>query len=284
MASVYEDQQVAQPPPPGPPRPVSGPLPLPRPDRQAAQIFGEDPILYDRFRPGYPRELMEAVVESTGRGPVLEIGAGTGKATRALLALGRPVHALEPDPRMAAMLELNCGDSEVAVERQILEEALLPSEFYGLAVAAQTWHWVDPMVGYARVAEALVPHGRLALLWHHPQDNQGLLGEAIGQVYAALAPEMANIWPGMEFRHFDPPLEHVGASTRFRAWTTQEYRWLRRLDSLGLVGWLCSSSAHRLLPVSQRTELMAAVAVLVSELGGEVTVKMRTVAHLGVRV
>ena len=266
------------------PRAVSGPLPFPASDRTAARIFGEDPILYDRFRPGYPRDLMETVISGTGRGPVLEIGAGTGKATRALLALGRPVYALEPDPRMAAVLELNCGKANLSVVRTSLEEARLPVGAFGLAVAAQTWHWVDPATAYEQVAGALGPDGRLALLWHHPLDDQGPVGEAMARLYARLAPTIGAIWPGMEASDFDPPRDHVGAAARFRAWTFHEHRWQRRLDTVGLVGWLCSSSAHRLLPVPQRVELMTAVAALVQEMGGEVTVAMRTVAHLGLRV
>ncbi len=262
----------------------SGPLVDAAPRHQAAQIFGEDPILYDRFRPGYPRDLMESVIADTGQGPVLEVGAGTGKATKALVALGKRVHALEPDARMAAVLELNCGNAGVSVVRSTLEEAELAPEAFDLVVAAQTWHWVNPMVGYARASEALIPQGRLALIWHHPQPNQGLLGEAMIQLYARLAPDMPRIWPGTQAIDFDPPKEHVGAATRFRHWSRHEYVWQRRLDSVGLIGWLCSSSAHRLLPVAQRTELMTAVAALVAQLGGEVTVKMRTVAHMAHRV
>jgi SAM-dependent methyltransferase len=226
---------------------------------------------------------METVVADTGSGAVLEIGAGTGKATRALLALGRPVLALEPDSRMASMLELNCATTDLSVLRATLEEAELPAEAFPLAVAAQSWHWVDPAIGYTRVAGALAANGRLALLWHHPQTDQGFLGEAMSQLYAALVPDIAAVWPGTEFSDFDPPRDHLEAATHFRHWSLHEHHWVRRLDSVGLVGWLCSSSAHRLLTVAERTELMTAVAALVSELGGEVTVKMRTVAHLGLR-
>ncbi len=252
--------------------------------REQAQIFGEDPTLYERFRPGYPRELMEAVVADTGRGPVLEIGAGTGKATRALVALGKKVHALEPDARMAAVLELNCGSGLTRVDHTRLETISLPPESYDLAVAAQAWHWVDREVGYDLVANALIPHGRLALLWHHPQPRQGLLGEAMQQLYARVAPDIPHIWPGTKAIDFDPTVEPFAATKRFRSWARREHLWYRRLDAAGLVGWLCSSSEHRLLPIEQRTELMAAVAALVQELGGEVVVNMATVAHTGYRV
>jgi SAM-dependent methyltransferase len=251
---------------------------------QQSQIFGEDASLYDRFRPSYPRELMEAVVADTGRRPVLEIGAGTGKATRALLALGKQVHAIEPDQRMAALLELSCADGLVAVDHCTLEASALTPAGYDLVVAAQTWHWVDPTVAYDLVADALIPHGRLALLWHHPQPKQGLFGAAMGQLYSRLAPEMAHRWPGQKAARFDPGSEPFAATKRFRSWVKLEHRWQRRLDAPGLIGWLCSNSDHRLLTVDRRTELMAGVAALVKELGDEVAVNMTTVAHLARRV
>jgi len=249
-----------------------------------AQVFGEDPALYERFRPGYPRELMEAVVADTEDGPVLEIGAGTGKATRALLALGKRVHAIEPDARMAALLEMHCGLGLTQVDHAMLEHAQLPPGHFSLAVAAQSWHWVDADVAYDLIADALMPNGKLALMWHHPLERQGLLGEAIAQLYGRLAPEMPAAWPGLKANDFDPASETMAATRRFRGWARREHVWHRRLDAAGLVGWLCSSSDHRLLGIEQRTELMAAVAALVSQLGGQVVVNMKTVAHTAYRV
>ncbi len=249
-----------------------------------AQIFGEDPSLYDRFRPGYPRALMEAIVADTTDRPVLEIGAGTGKATKALLALGKRVHALEPDTRMAALLQLACGPGLVALDHVDLEEAVLPPASFDVALAAQAWHWVDPTIGYDVVADALVPNGRLALVWHHPRRDQGLVGEAMKQLYARLVPHMAEVWPGMKASDFDPAAEPIAANVRFAGWTRLEHRWTRRLDAPSLIGWLCSNSDHRLLDVDVRSELMSAVAALVGELGGAVTVKMTTVAHVAQRV
>ncbi len=251
---------------------------------EQAQVFGEDPALYERFRPGYPQQLMELVVAETGPRPVLEVGAGTGKATRALLALGKQVHALEPDPRMAALLEMTCGPGLTRVEHATLEAARLPVGSFGLIVAAQSWHWVDPNVGYDLAADALAPAGRLALLWHQPLLRQGLFGEAMSQLYAELAPSITGILPGSKGRDFDPANEPFAATKRFRSWARHEHLWQRRLDGANLIGWLCSQSEHRTLPLDQRAELMAAVAALVAELGGTVVVNMATVAHLAYRV
>ena len=252
-------------------------------DHHQAQVFGEDPALYDRFRPSYPRELMETAIAGTGESPVLEIGAGTGKATRALLALGKRVHALEPDARMAAALEQNCGVDRLTIDRSPIESALLPPAGFDLALAAQTWHWVDPSVAYERVAEALIPNGRIALLWHHPWPEQGLLGAAMKQIYSHLAPELPAVWPGTKGMDFDPANRPGPHRELFRNWIRHEHRWKRRLDGPSLIGWLCSSSDHRMMAVERRVDLMSAVASLVDDLGGEVTVSMTTVAHVAYR-
>ncbi|MEL7155836.1 MAG: class I SAM-dependent methyltransferase [Actinomycetota bacterium] len=253
--------------------------------RQQAQIFGDDAPSYDRFRPAYPRELLEEIVERSGpTTPVLEIGAGTGKATKALTALDRRVHALEPDRRMAAVLEVNCAGSPVTVEHATLESARLAPEHFHLAVAAQSWHWVDPLVGYDLVADALVPDGTLALLWHHPREDQGMFGAALERLYAELAPSIDAVLPGDKARRFDPELEPEPAGERFDEWLRLEHRWRRTLDAPNLIGWLCSSSDHRLLPVAERSALMSGVAALVGEFGGTVTIAMSTVAHLGRRI
>lgn len=253
--------------------------------RQQAQIFGDDAASYDRFRPAYPRELLEEIVQrSSASTPVLEIGAGTGKATKALTTLGRSVHALEPDRRMAAVLEMNCAGSPVEVEHATLESArLLPNHFH-LAVAAQSWHWVDPHVGYDIAADALVEDGTLALLWHHPREEQGMFGAALDRLYAELAPSIGAVLPGDKARRFDPELEPDSALNRFDDWLRLEHRWRRSMDAPNLIGWLCTSSDHRLLPVEERSALMTGVAALVGEFGGTVSIAMSTVAHLGRRI
>lgn len=251
---------------------------------EQAQIFGEDAVLYDRFRPSYPRDLMEAVVAESGELPVLEIGAGTGKATKALLALGKRVHALEPDRRMAAILETACAGGPVTVEYATLETADLRPSSFGLAVAAQSWHWVDREIAYDLVADTLTEGAGLALVWHHPRPDQGLLGEALKQLYTELAPTMPHLWPGVRASGFDPAAEPFAATKRFRTWSRIEHRWERHLDPAGLVGWLCSTSEHRLLPIDQRTQLMTGVAALAAELGPELAIDMTTIAHLAYRV
>src|SRR5947209_4974066 len=127
-----------------------------------ALSFGAVAQAYERFRPGYPTELADAVLAYAGR-PVrtaLEIGAGTGKATRLFARHGITVTATEPDAAMLAELRRH-----VPVEvrtRQAAFEELRPDERYGLVYAAAALHWTNPDGRWSRMAALLEPGGVFA--------------------------------------------------------------------------------------------------------------------------
>src|SRR6266516_4967355 len=97
------------------------------PDRRdLGRVFNEVPELYDRVRPTYPDGLFAELVAITGmdeRSPVLEVGCGTGQATRSLAALGCSVTAIEPGAGMAALARQRLAAfGNVSVERSTFEE------------------------------------------------------------------------------------------------------------------------------------------------------------------
>lgn len=142
---------------------------MPRIGREEGRrLFGLDPAAYDSARPGHAERVYEVLVERCGLGPqtgVLEIGPGTGQATRRVLELGaNPLVAVEPDPALAAHLEASLGNY-VDVRISTLEDARLPPGSFDLAVAASSFHWVDEELGLAKVLAALKPGGWLAMWW-----------------------------------------------------------------------------------------------------------------------
>lgn len=131
-------------------------------------LFGADPAGYDRARPGHAERVYEVLVERCGLGPhtpVLEVGPGTGQATRRLLDLGAdPLVAVEPDPALAEYLA-TATRGRVEIRIAALEEVELPSASFELAVAASSFHWVDENAGLRRLIRALRPGGWVGLWW-----------------------------------------------------------------------------------------------------------------------
>jgi SAM-dependent methyltransferase len=130
---------------------------------ERARSFGRLAADYDRIRPGYPA----AAVAPLPSGSVVDVGAGTGKLTTALVAAGHAVVAVEPDPDMRAVLAGHALPGVDVVdgtgERLPIPDGAAASVVYG-----QAWHWVDPVAASAEARRVLDPRGVLALLWNLP--------------------------------------------------------------------------------------------------------------------
>jgi SAM-dependent methyltransferase len=127
---------------------------------------------YERFRPGYPGEVADQVIAYAGR-PILtalEIGAGTGKATREFASRGIAVTATDPDPAMLAELRRHVPEAVDTVQASFEDLPLTPA--YDLVFAAASFHWTQPDLRWERVAAMLNPDGIFASFGGpvHPAD------------------------------------------------------------------------------------------------------------------
>jgi SAM-dependent methyltransferase len=173
--------------------------------RDFGRVFNEVPELYDRVRPSYPDELFADLVAITGMdegSSVLEVGCGTGQATRSLAALGCSVTAVEPGPEMAALARRRIATfRNVTVETSTFEEWDDRGGRFDVLVAASAWHWVDPSIGWQRAHDVLHPGGWMALL-----GNVVVRRPGEPEVYAETADLHERFSPGNpDWGH--PPLE-----------------------------------------------------------------------------
>ena len=138
--------------------------------REGRRVFGADPANYHRALPAYPDWVFQTLVDRCGLKPgaaVFEIGAGTGTATRRLLALGAdPLIAVEPDPRLAAFLRDDFGDGALEVVVSPFEEARLDRAGFDLGVSATAFHWLDEDAALTKIAELLRRGGWWAMVWN----------------------------------------------------------------------------------------------------------------------
>ncbi|MCX5398793.1 class I SAM-dependent methyltransferase [Streptomyces sp. NBC_00102] len=133
-----------------------------------ALSFSGAAALYAAARPGYPPEVFVALEEAAGRTldtlRAVDVGAGTGIATRELVRRGAHVVAVEPGEGMAA--ELRRSLPEVPVVRGDGNRLPLADDSAGLVTYAQSWHWTDPARSWPEAARVLRPGGVLALWWN----------------------------------------------------------------------------------------------------------------------
>jgi SAM-dependent methyltransferase len=130
------------------------------------ELFGSVADLYETARPGYPPQISAAILDHHGGLPssVAEIGAGTGKGTEILAAIGAPLTCVEPDPRMAALLARRFPAAEI--HAGTFEQWSPPTGGVDVLACAMAWHWLDPATRNALARRALAPTGTLAIFGH----------------------------------------------------------------------------------------------------------------------
>lgn len=134
-------------------------------DRTTAQSlsFGGAVEEYERARPTYPAEAADWAVPA-GAKTVVDVGAGTGKFTRSLVAKGLEVFAVEPDNIMRGSLAKSLpGVTALAGSAEHLP---LADQSVDLVTVAQAWHWMDHEAAKTEFARVLRPGGSLALIYN----------------------------------------------------------------------------------------------------------------------
>ncbi len=222
-----------------------------------ALSFGAVAAAYERFRPGYPEALRDTVLAYAGR-PVrtaLEIGAGTGKATRLFARPGTAVTATDPDAGMLAELRTHVP-AGVRTVRAAFEDLRL-GERFDLVYAAAALHWTSPRGRWSRMAALLEPGGVFASCGGPVQLADPALEQAVRVARAPFLdsdeipspdgtpPEEAMQWPGTELRQ--------------TAWfgDVRQVVLGRRLTmtAAGYVGHLSTISAYLELPAEDQAEV-----------------------------
>ena len=142
-------------------------------ERRAASFAGVAEA-YERARPGYPDE---AVRWLAGTAPVavVDLGAGTGKLTRSLVALGHRVTAVEPLAEMLAQLHTAVPGAETVIGSA--ESIPSPDGSVDVVTCAQAFHWFDHALALPEIARVLRPGGRLALVWNARDDTEKWVAE-----------------------------------------------------------------------------------------------------------
>jgi SAM-dependent methyltransferase len=257
-------------------------------------LFDEVPELYDRIRPTYPDELFADLAAITGLhegSSVLEVGCGTGQATRSLVALGFSVTAVEPGEGMAALARQRLANFDnFGVETSTFEKWDDRGRRFDLLIAAASWHWVDPSIGWPRAHTLLRRGGRMALI-----GNVVVRRPGEPEVYAETADLHERYSPGNpHWGH--PPLEdevratNVGwgqvehPGTLFGPTIVRCYPLVQWLDGAGFAELLRSTSLYRRLEPDVREALLDAIAERIrKQMGNRAARRYLAVLRVGPR-
>ena len=211
-------------------------------DPRRALSFGVAADAYARARPTYPEDALRWVLPSGAR-RVLDVGAGTGKLTQAVRALGLEVVAVEPDDAMRAHID---GEALAGTAEQIP----LPDASVDAVVAGQAFHWFDPERALPEMVRVLRPGGPVGLLWNVLDDGTNWVADLCD---AFGAEDRLSLTGSGQLPPYDEP--QAGLSPLEQALFPHE----QQVDADLVVENLLSRSTVILLPDDERAELVARV-------------------------
>jgi ubiquinone/menaquinone biosynthesis C-methylase UbiE len=227
--------------------------------------FVEVAEAYDRGRPEYTPSVAETIAAELHLAPsarVLDLAAGTGKLTRALLGVGLDVVAVEPQAQLRELLAVRVG-AERALEG-LAEKIPLPDDSVAAVTVAEAFHWFDKVAALREIKRVLIDGGGLAVLRILPDWGGASWAHEVGTLIADLCPE------------------HPQFASPWQETVKQEGCWTEprevRLTTMqpasveGLLDYVTSISWIAALPDAQRAETMARIGDLIAagETPGEI--------------
>lgn len=220
------------------------------PPATPATSFGLVADAYARARPSYPDAAVTWLTGARGI-RVLELGAGTGKLTAQLTALGHRVVASDPSEEMLRRLVSTVPRASALRARA--ECIPLRGRSADAVLAAQSFHWFDPEPALREVARVLRTGGTLGLVWNR-RDERVPWVRRLGRIIGS-SPDLAD------------PRGAIDESGMFATVETSTYRFWQPHTRTSLRELVLSRSAVAMLDAPQREPVLAQVDALYDDYG-----------------
>jgi SAM-dependent methyltransferase len=226
--------------------------------------------LYARARPSYPADVFADLAELAELPPgarLLEIGCGTGQATRPLAERGYAITCVELDGEVAALARRNLAElRRVEIVNADFETWRPEHGAYDAVLAFSSFHWIAPERRYRVAAEMLGPSGKLAVVsvvHVLPDDGDPFFRDVTDDYVAVLGEEAREMVTIGRPPHADTIAavsdrvvgEEVDASGVFRLTGARRYRWDVTYTGAGYIDLLRTVSTYRRLEPTLRERL-----------------------------
>jgi SAM-dependent methyltransferase len=236
--------------------------------------FNQVAQLYDAARPSYPDALFNDCIREAGLKSgdrMLEVGAGTGKATEGFARRGLSVLALEPGAQMIATAKQSLAPYRNIAFVESTFEAWTPEpQPFGLVAAAQAWHWVDPAIGFRKAGAVLRDGGWLSIFGNVPMRVPEDLDRAFAKTSEHHVPGSHYSVPGMTAAYLPTGVikASIDASGLFGPVVHKGYAWKWRHTTASFLDNQRTLSEFRMMTEEKRERFLADIAAAIDAHGG----------------
>ncbi len=245
------------------------------------EAFDKMAILYDKVRPSYPNKIIEDIISKTQvttNHRLLEIGAGTGKATVSFAKKRFTIDCIEMGQNLADVLKKNCEPyPNVRVDVSSFEQWKSQNNApYDLIYSAQAFHWLDKQIKYKKSHDLLKDNGYLALIWYQNTDEKT---EALDEISTMLKKHVPDFYnnevdkdshlENMELRRLE-----IIESDLFDIPDMSEYRLDNRLDVEMYIESIKTYSKFAILSETLKSKLIDEIYRIIHNHGGFIDSKI----------
>jgi SAM-dependent methyltransferase len=237
--------------------------------------FNQAAEIYDAIRPSYPPALFDCLFALLPPKPrIVEVGPGTGQATRDLLRRGALVHAIEIGPAMAAKLRSNLPSAELQVTVGDFERVTVPERSVDAVFSATAYHWLSAAAQADRPAAILKPGGVIAIVDTNQvasPDDEGFF-DAVQPTYEQYGQGHTGP-PAPERGGVDPPIRQLlSQDRRFTSVEVHSYDWNQTYPASAYRQLMLSYSVTQMMEPEEREGLLDDVETFIQErFGGRIT-------------
>jgi len=226
-----------------------------------ASSFGAAATAYAEHRPNYAQAAVRWALQPAPGLRVLDLGAGTGKLTATLVAVGAEVTAVEPDPAM--LTELRRALPDVRALPGSAEAIPLPDASVDAVLAGNAMHWFDMAVAGPEIARVLVPGGMLAGLWNVMDDGVDWVA-ALARVSGSAAIGPRDTPASWRVETAGAHLPKTGVAARFGSPEQAEFGHGQRRTADSLVATLATRAGMLVMPKPQRRAMLGRLRAFLS--------------------
>lgn len=249
--------------------------------------FDQVAATYAAARPDYPEALVDDVLADAGLEAgekILEIGCGSGQATKSFARRGCAIVAIEPGAALLrAARESLAAFPEVELVEASFEAWPTREGAFRLVVAAQAWHWVSPELRFVKAAQALSSGGSLAVFGNVPVGLPAPLLEEFRQIYLRRTGQWGRP-PEAWYLPAGPIKAEFDQSRLFGPVTHRAYSWKWRHSTRSYGDFLVTRSDHRMLPPAAREAVLAEIAQAIDRQGGAFVMDYETHLYIARRL
>jgi len=249
--------------------------------------FDDVAALYDAARPDYPRALFDDIAAFARLAPgdaVLEVGCGSGQATKDFVERGYRTVAIDPGARLIEIARHKfAGVSSVEFITSTFEDWPAGRAACKLVASAQAWHWIAPDIGFVKAAAALVAGGVLAVFGSVPTGVNSPVREALHQIYADHVPDYSGVPPEAWYTPAGPVAALFAQSGLFAPVSHRSYAWSKTHSASSFVGLLGTLSYIQILARDKRDALFEAIAKAIDAHGGRCELHYETHLYMAAK-